>query len=175
MGVDIYSQKGVVLTIDEAVARMIPAMKSADVRKLFYHIESAAEDALASLDDREFAGQMQARLAALRTTKELRSWFTDLVQAFVLADESRVDHADILADVLLTIMGPKLAKALPNFSFEYFSSGRYSGWEVPIGAPCVVFEADGLFAEKMTAAGRKLAKHLGVRSLSSTTWTTYSV
>lgn len=175
MGVDIYSQKGVVLTIDEATAKMIPAMKTAEIKKMFYLIESAAEDAMAVLHDREFAGAMQGRLASLRTTKELRAWFVDLVHAFVNASDGYVEHADVLSDILLTIMGPKKAKTLPDFAFEYFNSGRYSGWDVPLGVPCVVFDAAGLFEEKMTAAGRKLAKQLGVKSLSSATWTTYSV
>lgn len=175
MGVDIYSQKGVVLTIDEAVAKMIPSMKASEIKKLLPLIEAAAEDATALMHDREFAANMQARLAGMRTTKELRAWVVDLVHAFTSADEGYVDHADVLADMLLTIMGPKNAKALPHFAFEYFNSGRYSGWDVPLGVPCVVFDADGLFEEKMTAAGRKLAKQLGVKSLSSTSWTVYSV
>jgi hypothetical protein len=175
MGVDIYSQTGVVFTIDEAVVKLIPTMKTAEIRKMFPLIESAAEDVLSLLHDREFAGAMQARLASLRTTKELRAWFVDLVHAFVVDDDGYIEHADVLSDVLLTIMGPKNSKALPDFAFEYFNSGRYSGWDVPLGVPCVVFDAAGLFEEKMTAAGRKLAKHLGIKSLSSTPWTVYSV
>lgn len=175
MGIDISVQRGVVLTIDEAAAKMIPAMKTADIKKMFYHIESAAEDVLAVLSDREFAGSMQARLAGLRTTTELRAWFVELVHAFVVADDGHIEHADVLVDVLLTIMGPKNAKALPDFAFEYFKSGRYSGWDVPIGTPCVVFDADGLFEEKLTSAGRKLMAQLGMKKLASTTWANFSV
>ena len=175
MGVDIYSQTGVVLTIDEAVMRMIPAMKTAEIKKLFCHIEAAAADALAGMPDHEFVANMQRRLACLRTTKELRAWFVDLTHAFTNGEDGHVANSDILADILLTIMGPKMATALPDFVFEYFKSGRYSGWDVPLGVPCIVFSAVGLFEEKMTAAGRKLAARLGIKSLSSTTWTVFSV
>ena len=175
MGVDIYTQKGVVLTVDEAAHKMIPSMKSGEIKKLLPLIESAATDALELVPDKEFSADMQARLVGLRTTTALRIWFVDLVNAFVSADEGYIEHADVLADMLLTIMGPKNAKALPHFAFEYFTSGRYSGWNVPLGTPCITFDADGLFEEKMTAAGRKLSKQLGIKSLSSTTWTTYSV
>lgn len=175
MGVDIYTQKGVVLTIDEAAQKMIPAMKTAEIRKLISHIETAAADAITLLADKAFAADIQARLVGIRTTTALRAWFVDLVNAFVYAGAGEVEHADVLADILLTIMGPKRSAALPNFAFEYFASGRYSGWDVPTGTPCVTFDAEGLFEEKLTAAGRKLAKNLGVKSLSSATWTIYSV
>lgn len=54
---------------------------------------------------------------------------------------------------------------------EYFKSARVSGYDVPIGEPCIVFADDTCFNTILTRRGKTLARMLGKEDIERKTWT----
>ena len=63
---------------------------------------------------------------------------------------------------------------LPECNFRSFDNLREAGWDVEADVVYLMFEPYGLFETKMTAEGKKLAKVLGQKSITETTWTVHS-
>lgn len=174
MGTDILHYSGVVVTAEDAIDSLVPTFSRREVSELRPTISSIVEelfDALSFLDE-EFRTEIRGNIAALKSSKNIKSLLTTLLYACVHDDD--LLGSDILGDLFATIVGPKILRGLPDFSFEFFNSGRLNGYDVPVNVPCVSFDTNGLFKQFLTPAGKRLAKALGLKTIEPTAWTVLS-
>lgn len=154
MGVDIYTNSGILFTIEEAVERFFKLKKK--------DIESFKNN---------FSSEKRFDLDKVKTLSDLKTWFLNFAsECIVKSDYDEYVNGEELGKVWNQIV--KLE--LPEVRFEYFTNNRYSGYDVPTNTICVVFDDDGLFETKMTKEGKKVAKMMGLKDLQSTEWTVYS-
>ena len=161
MGVDIYTSSGILFPIEEAVGRFFKVKKS--------EIASVIEEITPQIPEekKEFA----ETLKNVKTSEELGSWFCGLVNAFI--NDEYIGYSDDLARIFDSVLDHTKFAGLPETSLDYFTSGRYSGYDVPIETPCVIFNDNGLFETKLTKEGQAVAKKMGMK-IAQTTWTVYS-
>lgn len=161
MGMDIYSNSGVVVPVSEAAAAIFRKAKKEDVLK-------AVESVRANWDISDKSG-----LEVVQDAGSLADWVALVAERLV---DKEGEYLDSLALVnLFEIICENLGIELPLFEFDYWTRARISGWEVPTNTPCVVFSSDGLFETKMTKEGKRLAAILGTKEIESSTWTIMSV
>ena len=161
MGMDIYSSTGVVVPLEEAAPAIFRKIKKGQIPAAVEAVHGQWKCA-----DRE----------GLDDVKDLGSlccWLVEVANRLANKEEGYIDSLALteLFDILCAAFGVEL----PPFEFDYWTRSRISGWSVPIGTPCVVFGAEGLFETKMTKEGKKLAKALGRSEIETTTWTIMSV
>lgn len=72
------------------------------------------------------------------------------------------NHTDLDFDNLIT------------FELRSFDNNREVGYDVDIDTIYLMFESHGLFETKMTKSGKELAKTLGLKEITETTWTIHS-
>lgn len=176
MGTDIYAQSGVVIPAAEAVDTLIPKMSRSEIKALRPTLRELiaefCEEAHPAFVDEAVVDKLTTAVEGLKTTTQLRALVVDMIHASVSDDH--VHMTDRLSDIIATIAGPKIMRGLPDFTFDYFASGRIAGYDVPIGVPCIVFSSEGLFKQVLTPAGKKLAKALKRSSVAESTWTVWS-
>jgi len=63
---------------------------------------------------------------------------------------------------------------LITFELRSFDNNREVGYDVDIDTIYLMFESHGLFETKMTKEGKDLAKILGLKEITETTWTVHS-
>jgi len=63
---------------------------------------------------------------------------------------------------------------LITFELRSFDNNREVGYDVDIDTIYLMFESHGLFETKMTKSGKELAKTLGLKEITETTWTIHS-
>lgn len=152
MGTDIYTRNGIIFSIDDAVGRFFK-MKKKDIATF---VQNHKEE--------------YPNLSSVKTINDLKQWFIDLANSKV--SEDNISSTEILERIWEQIVSPKFE--LPSVSFEYFTSNRISGYDVPTQTVCLVFSDAGLFETKLTKEGKRVARIMGNKELQSTTWTVYS-
>lgn len=164
MGMDIYSNSGVVFPVEDAAPAIFSKAKKNQIAQAVEAIKSKWNyNDKSGLDD-------------VKDPDALIGWVVETANKFGQVANSQDGYIDSLALVsLFDILCDSFGIKLPSFSFEYWTRSRISGWEVPTNTPCIVFDNDGLFETKPTKEGKKLAKMLGQESIESTTWTIMSV
>jgi len=63
---------------------------------------------------------------------------------------------------------------LITFELRSFDNNREVGYDVDINTIYLMFESHSLFETKMTKSGKELAKTLGLKEITETTWTIHS-
>ena len=63
---------------------------------------------------------------------------------------------------------------LITFELRSFDNNREVGYDVDIDTIYLMFESHSLFETKMTKSGKELAKTLGLKEITETTWTIHS-
>lgn len=163
MGVDIYTGSGILFTIDDAVSVLFKGITASKIKKLIPEIESQIED-----NEKE-------ALKGISTLSDLAGWFCEYANSKINKESDYIEDSDKLVEILSTIIDyTKFAGKLPDISIEYFTSNRYSGWDVPVETVCVVLNDSSIFETKLTKRGQALAKLIGSKNVKQTTWTVYS-
>ena len=161
MGMDVYSESGIVCEIDD----VLPIFESFTETQV-----KNAVDRLTKKHDKNWPTNKDD-LKNVSTNKELYDWF---VSGVVIDEESEEGfdcyHMGQIWDQIMSATKSKL----PPAQFNYWTSSRLSDYEVPIETPCIVFHEHGLFVTKMSAKGKKLAAALGKEEITSSTWTVLS-
>lgn len=161
MGMDIYSNSGVVVPVSEAAGAIFRKAKKQEVLAAAEAVRNAWE-----VSDK-------SGLEGVEDFQSLSAWVTEVAERLSNKDEGYTDSLALtsLFDIICEAVGVEL----PPFEFDYWTRSRISGWEVPINTPCIVFSDRGLFEKKMTKEGKRLAGLLGARQIESSTWTVMSV
>lgn len=161
MGMDIISSSGVVVRVEEAVSAIFGRAKKADVAKAVEAVKARW-----SLAEKFAMGDVS-------DANSLVTWISETAAGLVDKEGGYIDSLALID--LFSVLCESLGVDLPSYEFDYWTHARISGWEVPIGTPCIVFLNDGLFETKMTKEGKRLAKMLGTKEIQPTTWTVMSV
>lgn len=152
MGTDIYTSSGILFSLEEAVDK-------------FFKLKKKDISAFVENNKTEFEN-----LTAVKKIDDLKQWFINLANSKI--SEDYISDTATLERVWEQIVSTKFQ--LPTVSFEYFSSNRINGYDVPTQTICVVFSDSGLFEKKLTKEGKRVARVMGIKDLQSTTWTVYS-
>lgn len=161
MGADIYADSGVLFTIDEAVNKFFKGLNKKSIADIIESCNSIITDE----NELHF-------LKNIANTDDLKSWFISFAQKLV-DDEGQLD-SDILSVIFYRVIDKTKFTDLPIARFEYFTSNRYSGYDVPTNTICLILDDAGLFETKMTTEGKLIAKLMGLKKIEKTTWTVYS-
>lgn len=161
MGMDIYSQQGIVFTAAEILPRVFDFKKT--------QLPGILEKIKEIFPENE---EERSNVAAITDSKGFVEWFEGLI--------ARSHNGEYYEDTgtLERVWGAavdELGLDLPSVNFEWWDSRRLQGYEVPIQEHCIVFDDGEIFETKMTAYGKKVAKILGEKNLRSSTWTIMSV
>lgn len=173
MGMDIYAEHGVVFEVGDLAPQLFGKFKKPLVAEIRETIKSFLTE---HNKDHMFAGPL-ARLAGVKTGHQLGEWYANFCEDQLVGEDvhdryfSTDTHMLALWDAICAAAGLEM----PPVGFRYWTRGRLNGWDVPIDVPCIVFDDETLFETKMTSAGKKLAKMLGLKELTAVTWTEMSV
>jgi hypothetical protein len=159
MGVDIYANSGILFTLEYAISKFFKGISSAKFKKIVEEIASQLEE-----DEKE-------SFTAVSNLSDLKVWFEDFANSKINDDYL---ESEKLEDIFNIVLDNTKFAALPDVSFEYFTSNRYSGYDVPTETICVIFSDIGIFETKLTKKGQAVAKLIGSKNTKQTTWTVYS-
>jgi hypothetical protein len=159
MGVDIYTSSGILFTLEDAISKFFKGISATKFKKLVEEISSQLED-----DEKE-------SFAAVSNLSDLKVWFEDFANSKINDDYV---ESEKLEDIFNIVLENTKFHSLPDVTFEYFTSNRYSGYDVPTETICVIFSDIGLFETKLTKKGQAIAKLIGSKNTKQTTWTVYS-
>jgi len=183
MGVDIYSSKGVICSVDEFLGVINGKNKKAIVK--------VCKDFWQELVDQcdkgykpepepwraELADSFNAfyNLEPTMTIKEIK----EIIGSVVLVKgevskygECWVENSEYIESLFGQILNAS------GFDLPYiqevtaWGSGRYNGWEVPTGVACVVFNSSDCFVKTLSEEGKAVKKLLG--HCDETEWTEMS-
>lgn len=161
MGVDIYTEKAVAVTVDDFVIKTCKLKKS----------RKAIAEALLK---EELCGDDQAALMIERAGF-CRDWFGQRFTEDMEDNEGYPANESYLHRLVAILAegGGVNMKKLPSVQFRIFESNRYSGCDVQVGVPYLLFDSYGLFEQKLSRKGLAVQKELGI-DVEETEWTTYS-
>lgn len=161
MGVDIFTEKAVAVTVDEFVQKTCRLKKSRKaITEALVHEEMCTDE--------------QAKLMVERSGF-CRDWFSQRFKEDMEGNEGYPENEDYLrrlVDILADGAGVNLKK-LPHYDIRMFESSRYSGYEVEVGVPYLMFESHGLFEQRLSKKGKAIENELGI-DVVETEWTVYS-
>lgn len=164
MGTDVWSESGVVLTLDNMVRAIPKRGLSTIVQAVKKHAEKNIEES--------------PRFKCILDVGSDRQEFMDAVLAV-----SAISHENDLEDdyeydcdghivELWNIIIKKSHPDMPHFELRVFDNGRESGYGVPIGEPVFIFGKEKLLKQVLTEKGKKFKKLFG--SCSENRWSVMS-
>lgn len=182
MGMDIYSESGVIASIDE----MIGMLRKSDVKKIVVALNKwfakVEKNDLWTVSDKPF-DVFFVNLKKLIQSKNpsLEAIKTELESCCVVngkpskygSDDCYVHHDDALCKIwneIIKVTRPELPELLRVTAFD---SGRINGWDAPVGIACFIFNPNDCFEKRLTETGKALKKAIG--HCSETEWTIMSV
>lgn len=165
MGTDIYTKNGILFTVDEAVEKFFQGLKKKDIEDFKNNFTTESWQS--------YSGKLKTDLEKVKTLKDFKAWFLNFAEKqIVKCDYDEYINGDILEKMWNILVSERLN--LPEASFEYFTSNRYNGYDVPTKTICVAFNCHGLFERKLTKEGKRVAKIMKIKDLQPTEWTVYS-
>jgi hypothetical protein len=183
MGIDIYSGRGVVFTVDEFLTKVINGKNKRDAVSvcLEYH-QQIVVDARQNPDDdwRNNLAKSFKPLGGLKKSmkldeiREIIASTVELGGEVAKYGECWVENAEYVQELFEQILEvcPE-AEDVPHIQeVTAWGSGRNNGWEVPKGVACVVFDSESCFERRMNHHGEALKKVLG--HCDETEWTEMS-
>lgn len=189
MGVDIYSENGVICEVEEAVKFINGKNKSAV-------IEICAEFYNELVAESEKNPEDQWRKETLKFFKPLKGFHgdkppkmtikqvQDAVASVVKVNgepakydiDTHVEYSEEVADLFQKIIASysdAMGVDIPYLTeVNAWGSSRYNGWDVPKGVACFIFDQDSCFEKTLSEEGKALKKVIGHCDV--TEWTTYS-
>ena len=139
---DVYSESGIVFPAKDILPKLFGKANKQQLEKIWF----------------ECAGADQPKF---KNGKDLSKWLISNAQS----EDSDTSSSNLEFAI------KELALDLPRAEFKTWESSRVSGGQVPAGELCVVFGYSSIFETKLTPYGQKVAKQLGQKGLSLTTWT----
>lgn len=182
MGMDIYSESGIIAGIDE----MLGMLRKSDVKKALAALKKWFEE----VDSKNFWTMSEkpfdeffANLKALTESKttSLEDLKSELESCCVVngeptkygSDDCFVHHQEALCQIWNEIINATRPELPELAQVTVFDSGRVNGWDVPHGVACFIFNSGDCFEKRLTETGKALKKAIG--HCSETEWTIMSV
>ena len=182
MGIDIYSGRGVIFTVDEFL-KVINGKNKANVVSvcLTFH-QDLVVDARQNPDD-EWKTSLSSSFKALGGLKskmklsEIREIIASVVEVggeVAKYGDCWVENSEYVEDLFTKILDacPNADDLPPISQVVAWGSGRNNGWEVPKGVACVVFDSEYCFERALSEQGQAVQKVFG--HCDETEWTEMS-
>jgi len=179
MGTDVWSEKGVIVKSDKMINLVndtnINAIKSLCISYYEQNIGSdIKEDEWDDVSINEYFGVLKKlNDFSLKQVKEALNSIIQIEGSPAKYDTSiTVRHSDTLLDLFSYILEnifPKLPKLI---EVRAFGSGRFNGYNVPLGVACFVFDDSSCFKQTLTTNGKEMSKIFGHCDI--TEWTIVS-
>jgi len=180
MGMDVYSDRGVVATVDEFLGVVNGKNKGdvVDVCHAFY--QDLADQAKQNPEDqwRTTLSEDFKPLAGLKKSMPLNT-IRGVIDScagvrgeVAKYGECYVENSEYIESLFSQIVD------VSGFDLPYiqqvtaWGSGRYNGWDVPKGVACVVFNSEECFVKTLSPQGEAVQKFLG--HCDETEWTEMS-
>jgi len=187
MGTDIYSSRGVIVTVDDFLKVINGKNKSNVVSVCLSYHQTLVVDARQHPDD-DWRQNLARTFKALGDLKskmklsEIREIIASTVRVggevgkysdcWVEENEYVHDLFNCILDACLTEATPE-ADNLPDIQeVTAWGSNRNNGWDVPKGVACVVFDSDSCFERTLSDQGKAVKKVFG--HCDETEWTSVS-
>ena len=182
MGVDVYSGRGVIFTVDEFLKVINGKSKSDVVTVCLSFHQDLVVDARQNPDD-DWRASLELTFRPLGSLKksmklsEVREIIASTVKVcgeVAKYGECWVENPDYVHNLFTDILD-----VCPHANdFPYiqevtaWGSGRNNGWDVPKGVACVVFDSESCFERTLSGQGKAIKKLLG--HCDETEWTEMS-
>ena len=177
MGMDVYSESGVVFPVEEIAARLFGKISKPKVLNAVAEIKEIFTVAKNEHGMSNFLAAENA-LGGLKVGGDIAEWFDNLMREMLTeccAEYYFSDNSILILDEIWCVLLDVAGLFLPPVTFKYWYRPRWNGWDVPFEKPCIVFDPDDLFETKLTQNGKKMAKLLKREKLRQTTWTRVSI
>lgn len=180
MGVDVYSSRGIIATIDEFLGVVNGKNKAnvVDVCHTFHQDLVAEAEQNPDNEWRKTLAEDFKPLAGLKKSMPLNT-IRGIIDSCVGVrgevskyGECYVENSEYVESLFSQIID------VSGFDLPYiqqvtaWGSGRYNGWEVPKGIPCVVFNSEECYVKTLSEQGMAVKKFLG--HCDETEWTEMS-
>ena len=182
MGLDVYSGRGVIFTVDEFL-RVINGKSKSDVVAvcLSFH-QDLVVDARQHPDDdwRQNLAESFKSLGSLKKSMkldEIREIIASVVEVggeVAKYGDCWVENSEYVQELFEQILEvcPE-SEDIPHIQeVTAWGSGRNNGWEVPKGVACVVFDSESCYERTLSDQGKAVKKLLG--HCNETEWTEMS-
>ena len=182
MGMDIYSEQGVIADIDD----MIGMLRKKDIKEVISVLTEFFDEVdpskLWTQSDKSFEEFFEPLKALLQEAKPTLEQVTAALRSCckVNGEPSKYGSDDCYVhwdDALLDIWGRVLGATRPELpdlnEIRVFDSGRVNGWDVPHGIACFIFSDNECYEKVLTETGKALKKAIG--HCNSCEWTVMSV
>ena len=182
MGMDIYSGRGVIFTVDEFLKVINGKSKSDVVAVCLTFHQDLVVDARQHPDDdwRQNLAESFKPLSELKKSMPLNT-IRGVIDSCVGVrgevakyGECWVENSEYAQDLFTKILDAcPHANDLPYImEVTAWGSGRNNGWEVPKGVACVVFDPESCYERTLSDQGKAVKKLLG--HCDETEWTEMS-
>ena len=181
MGVDVYSGRGIIATIDEFLGVVNGKNKAnvIDVCHAFY--QDLADQAKQNPDDewRKTLSEDFKPLTGLKKSMPLNT-IRGIIDSCVGVrgevakyGECYVENGEFVQELFEKILDVSGFDDLPYIQeVTAWGSSRYNGWDVPKGVACVVFCSEACYVKTLSEQGMAVKKFLG--HCDETEWTEMS-
>lgn len=160
MGSDIYTESAVAIKLEDFLNRK--ELKKKSVRNDI--VDELIKTGFISVVDH-------------RKMRESVSNFIEYFTANMSMQDGYEDdreHNDKALRVFCNHTGINMDADLVNFELRSFDNNREVGYDVDTDTIYLMFDSHRLFETKMTKEGKDLAKTLGLKEITETTWTIHS-
>lgn len=174
MGMDVYSEHGVLATAEE----MLQLVKKSNLKQVKLAIDSFWRGLLDMSKSRRKNGDAERAKEALiyfRTLSDITEKYTasdvkaSLESVIKLhgkpakygSDDCYVEQAEMLHNLWCCILETCYPQLPELLEVRVFDSARLNGWDVPLGVVTFIFDANACFEQRMTEEGKALKKAIG--------------
>jgi len=177
MGMDVYAEHGVIGTPDQFVQLVSGKNKKVMLECLADFLEKVVETFPKDSPVQQSVAAMMNGAAPV-TVAAVRQAILDVVvvegEPSKYGGNCHLKEDEKLNDLFSEIMFVSgKADEFPRFvEVTVFSSGRFNGWDVPHGVPCVIFDDRECFKQTLSTKGKALKKIFGHTKV--TEWTRVS-
>jgi hypothetical protein len=160
MGSDIYTESAVAIRLQDFLNRK--ELKKKSVRNDI-------------VDELIKTGVMSAVGRHLEMRESVSNFINDFESLISMEDgyEDNRENNDKALRAFCNHTGLDLDNLI-TFELRSFDNNREVGYDVDIDTIYLMFESHSLFETKMTKSGKELAKTLGLKEITETTWTIHS-
>jgi hypothetical protein len=181
MGIDVYSGRGIVFSVDEFLKVINGKNKSNVVGMCLSFLQGLENEAESSED--EWRADLVKHFSALSTLKkgmkisEIREVISSVVTLggeVAKYGDCWVENSEYIEELFGSILDicPEADNLPPISQVVAWGSSRYNGWDVPKGVACVVFDSDYCFERTLSEQGQAVQKVFG--HCDETEWTEMS-
>lgn len=182
MGMDIYSETGVLADIDDMVGMLRKKDVKPALEALADYFDNAKPEEMWTQSKESFTDFFEP----LRNLQQMpKPTVEDVAEALRTccqvngepskygSDDCFVHWAEAVQQIWSAIIEATRPELPDLTEVRVFDSGRVNGWDVPHGIACFVFSANECFEQKLTEEGKKLKRAIG--HCNSSEWTIMSV